>query len=351
VRNVSFSVRPGEIVGLGGLVGAGRSETLETLFGLRPRQGGTVLLEGQPFSPRRPPDAVRAGLGFVAEDRRGQGIVPDFSVKENLLLAHLGASRGLGLNYGSRATDIDALLRRLDLPGERLLDANMLAFSGGMQQKIIIGRWLLLRPKVLLLDEPTKGVDIATRASIYAILREIAAEGMAIVVVSSDFNELLGLCSRIVVMSDGATLADLPAEILDEEKLTLLAAPRTSLKRTSRLLRSLAEDVGGAGFWALVDGERLCCLDSVVVDDAADPGFRAGGMPLIQDCRVQGALRAPTGDFVREVDGSRQTLLVPVRSPRGHDMGVIGVVLDGAKPAPAPDSIRSRVQGLFASES
>jgi ABC-type sugar transport system ATPase subunit len=350
VRNVSFSVRPGEIVGLGGLVGAGRSETLETIFGLRSRQGGEVLLEGKPFSPRRPSDAVRAGLGFVAEDRRGQGIVPDFSVKENLLLGHLGAYRGFGLNYGSRGKDIDALLRRLGLPGERLLDANMLAFSGGMQQKIIIGRWLLLKPKVLLLDEPTKGVDIGTRASIYAILREIAAEGMAIVVVSSDFDELLGLCSRVVVMSDGISLADLPAEILDEEKLTLLAAPRTSMERTSQMLLDLAEEVGGAGFWALVDGERLCCLDAVVIDPAADPGFRAGGMPLVQDCRIRAALLTPANDFVRETDGSRQTLLVRVRSPRGHDMGVIGVVLNGSRPAPPPDAIRSRVQALFASQ-
>jgi ABC-type sugar transport system ATPase subunit len=350
VRNVSFSVRPGEIVGLGGLVGAGRSETLETIFGLRSRQGGEVLLEGRPFSPRRPSDAVRAGLGFVAEDRRAQGIVPDFSVRENLLIGHLGAHRGFGLNYGSRTKDVENLLRRLDLPSERLLDANMLAFSGGMQQKIIIGRWLLLKPKVLLLDEPTKGVDIGTRASIYAILREIAAEGMGIVVVSSDFDELLGLCNRIVVMSDGISLADLPADILNEEKLTLLAAPRTSMERTSRMLRDLAGEVGGAGFWALVDEGRICCLDAAIANANADPGFRAGGMPLVDECRIKVALHAPAAGFVREPDGSRQTLVVPVRSQRGHDMGVIGITLDGRAPTPAPEVIRSRVQTLFASQ-
>jgi ribose transport system ATP-binding protein/rhamnose transport system ATP-binding protein len=309
-----------------------------------------VLLEGKPFAPRRPSDAVRAGIGFVAEDRRAQGIVPDFSVRENLLLGHLGAHRGLGLNYGSRSKDIDILLRRLDLPGERLLDANMLAFSGGMQQKIIIGRWLLLKPKVLLLDEPTKGVDIGTRASIYTILREIAAEGMAIVVVSSDFDELLGLCSRVVVISDGATIADLPTDILDEEKLTLLAAPRTSMERTSRMLRDLAEEVDGAGFWALIDGDRLCCLDAAVDETTADPGFRAGGMPLVDDCLVRDALRAPAGGFVREANGSRQTLVVRVRSQRGHDMGVIGIVLNGSKPPPPADPIRTRVEALFASQ-
>ncbi|WP_414474865.1 sugar ABC transporter ATP-binding protein [Microvirga sp. M2] len=350
VRNVSFAVHPGEVLGLGGLVGAGRSETLEAIFGLRPRQGGELVLDGQRFDPRRPSDAVRAGVGFVAEDRRVQGIVPDFSVKENLLLGHLGAHRGFGLGYGARSKEIDALLRRLDLPGERLLDANMLAFSGGMQQKIIIGRWLLLRPKLLLLDEPTKGVDIGTRASIYAILREIAADGVGIVVVSSDFDELLGLCSRIVVMSDGTSRVTLPSEILDEEKLTLLTAPRTSMERMGQMLRELAHEVGGAGFWALLDGDRICCLDAVVAHPNADPGFRAGGMPLIPDCPVRTALVRPSGDFVKEPDGSRQTLVVPVRSQRGHDMGLIGVTLDGRAPTPDAEAIRSRVQAVFASQ-
>jgi ribose transport system ATP-binding protein/rhamnose transport system ATP-binding protein len=271
-------------------------------------------------------------------------------VRENLLIGHLGAHQGFGLRYGSRTKDIDDLLRRLDLPIERLLDANMLAFSGGMQQKIIIGRWLLLKPKVLLLDEPTKGVDIGTRASIYSILREIAASGMGIVVVSSDFDELLGLCDRVVVVSDGISLADLPTDILDEEKLTLLAAPRTSMERTSRMLRDLADEVGGASFWALVDQGRICCLDAAVTDSAADPGFRAGGMPLIDECRVGTALLSPADGFVREPDGSRQTLVVPVRSLRGHDMGVIGITVGANAPTPAPEAIRSRVQALFTSQ-
>ena len=203
VRDISFEVRRGEILGLGGLVGAGRSEAVETIFGLRPRAGGTVTLEGKPFGPRKPSDAIRAGVGFVAEDRRTQNIVPDFSVKENLLLAHLGEHRGFGLDYRRREKRVDELLGLLGLPSERLLDSNMLNFSGGMQQKVIIARWLLLDPKVLILDEPTKGVDIGTRSSIYAMLRDIAATGVAVVVVSSDFEELLALAERVVVISDG----------------------------------------------------------------------------------------------------------------------------------------------------
>ncbi len=145
VRDVSFTLHRGEILGLGGLVGAGRSETLEALFGLRPHTGGEILLDGRPFAAKRPAEAVRAGIGFVPEDRRVQGIVPDFSVRENLLLGHLSAHRGFGLGYARRTGRVADLLRLLGLPSERLLDASMLNFSGGMQQKIIIARWLLLQ--------------------------------------------------------------------------------------------------------------------------------------------------------------------------------------------------------------
>ena len=213
VRDISFDLHRGEILGLGGLVGAGRSETVETLFGLRPRAGGEVLYEGRPFAPRSPTEAIRAGIGFVAEDRRRQSIVPDLSVRENLLLAHLGAHRGFGLGYGKREKKIDELMARLELPSDRLSEPNLLNFSGGMQQKIIIARWLMLEPKVLILDEPTKGVDIATRASIYAILRDIAATGAAILIVSSEFEELLGLADRVIVVSDGASIADVPERL------------------------------------------------------------------------------------------------------------------------------------------
>ena len=240
VRDVSFDLHAGEILGLGGLVGAGRSETAEVLFGLRRRSGGTVTLSGKSFMPRRPADAIRAGIGFVAEDRRTQSIVPDLSVKENLLLGHLGAHRGFGLAYGKRMAKVETLLAQLDLPADRLTDASLLNFSGGMQQKIIIARWLLLDPKVLILDEPTKGVDIGTRQSIYAILQQIARQGVGVVVISSDFQELIGLCERIIVMSDGYSIASVPSTLLDKEKLTLFAAPRSSMARTQKLLDDLA---------------------------------------------------------------------------------------------------------------
>jgi len=344
VRDVSFAAHAGEILGLGGLVGAGRSETLEAVFGLRPRTGGTVTLAGKPLRGDRPQTAIRAGMAFVAEDRRSQNIVPDLSVKENLLLAHLGARRGFGLGYRSREKQVEALLKGLGLPQERLMDASMLNFSGGMQQKIIIARWLLLDPKVLVLDEPTKGVDIGTRAGIYAMLRGIAAKGVAVVVVSSDFEELLGLSDRVVVISDGRSVADLPSALLDEEKLTLLAAPRTSMARNTALLQDLTRENGGAGFWALIDDEQLICLNVVVADPGADPGFKPGEARVLDDTRIPRALRGREPVFVPdEGGGGRSTLLVPIRSPRGHDLGWVGFSLSGREKPPPAEAIKFRI--------
>jgi ribose transport system ATP-binding protein/rhamnose transport system ATP-binding protein len=346
VRNVSFQVRRGEILGLGGLVGAGRSETAEAIFGLRPRSGGMITIDGKNVDPRKPMQAVKAGIGFVAEDRRVQNIVPDLTVKENLLLAHLGAHRGFGLAYGSRDARIAELLDSLGLPPERLLDGNMLNFSGGMQQKIIIARWLLLDPRILILDEPTKGVDIGTRTSIYAILRQIAERGVAVVLISSDFEELLGISERIVVISDGTSVADLPSALLDVGKLTLLAAPRTSTRRNTALLNRLTATHGGVAFWILLDGDRLICLNMVVADATVRPGFEAGEAKAIEDTAIPLALGGRHQQFVGEADGSRSTLLVPMRSHRGHDLGWIGLTLPAAAGPAALEEIRHRVESM-----
>jgi len=345
VRNVSFKVRGGEILGLGGLVGAGRSETVEAIFGLRPRQAGELYLNGKRYAPRRAADAIRAGIGFVAEDRRIQGTIPDFSVRENLLLGHLAASRKFGLGYSQRKMKLDMLIRKLGLPAQRL-DNNLLNFSGGMQQKIIIARWLLLEPSLLILDEPTKGVDIGTRTSIYAMLREVADTGVGMIIISSDFEELLTVCERVVVMSDGVSIADVPSAMLNEEKLTLFAAPRTSMERNSAFLRDIARDLNGAAFWTLVDQDRLFCLYTAVTNDQADPGFRAADTPTIGDTRIPKALSARSQEFVVETENQLVTLLLSVRSGRGHDMGWIGVTLDGNSPRPPAQHLRDRIESF-----
>jgi ABC-type sugar transport system ATPase subunit len=343
VRDVSFKVHQGEILGLGGLVGAGRSETVEAIFGLRPREGGELSLNGKPFAPRRAADAIRAGVGFVAEDRRIQGIIPDFSVRENLLLGHLAASRKFGLGYARRKPKVDELMHSLGLPAQRL-EANLLNFSGGMQQKIIIARWLLLEPSLLLLDEPTKGVDIGTRTSIYAMLREVARTGVGVVVISSDFQELLSLCERVVVMSDGLSIANLPSGMLNEEKLTLFAAPRTSMERNSAFLQEIARDLDGAAFWILLDQNRLFCLYAAVINDAADPGFRAGDTPAVSATRIPEALSVRSDDFMIEKESHLATLLLSVRSRRGHDMGWVGVTVDSRAPLPFAARLREQIE-------
>jgi len=332
VRDVSLTLHRGEILGLAGLVGAGRSETLETIFGLRPRAGGEIRFAGRPFAPRRPSEAIRAGFGLVPEDRRVQSIVPDLSVRENLLLGHLSAHRGFGLNYASRDAEVREQLAHLGLPHARLLDSSMLNFSGGMQQKVIIARWLLLQPKVLLLDEPTKGVDIGTRGAIYTMLREVAAKGTALLVVSSDFEELLTLCGEVVVISDGISIARMPTAVLDEAKLTLFAAPRSSNEATASLLRGLADDTGGSAFWALLDENRLFCLSAATAAGESDPGFAAGATPRFEETRIPAALRARAPDFTAEPDSRRSTLLVPRQSHRGHDLGWIGLTVAGTPP-------------------
>lgn len=325
VRDVSFEVRSGEILGLAGLIGAGRSETIETIFGMRQPTSGMIELNGQPFHARSPRDAIRAGIGLIPEDRRGQAIVPDFSVRENLLLAHLGARSAVTLGYGTRTQAVRDLLELLELPERRLLDANMLNFSGGMQQKVILARCLVLSPRLLLLDEPTRGVDIGTRSSIYALLRRVAAEGVACVVVSSDFEEVIGVTDRITVLSDGASVTDLPSDLIDIEKLGMFAAPRTSAEKTHTVLEQLVAHHGGTAYWIAAEEGRLFCFDRVGDDPAADPGFVTGGFPDVAATTIVHAVSGAKGVLHRAPDGSFPTLLVPITGKRGHSLGIVGL--------------------------
>ncbi|HET7879566.1 MAG TPA: sugar ABC transporter ATP-binding protein [Acetobacteraceae bacterium] len=344
VRDVSFTVRRGEIVGIAGLVGAGRSETLETIFGLRRASAGSITFDGRPFSPRNPREAIHAGIGFVPSDRRGQGIVPDFSVRENLMLAHLGAHDGPGLGYNAQASAARKLLELLELPQRRLLDSNMLNFSGGMQQKVILARWLLLEPRLLLLDEPTRGVDIGTRSSIYALLRRVAAEGVACVVVSSDFEEVIGIASRVVVLSDGVSVTDIPSHLVDIERLTMFAAPRSSAERTHMVLGALASEFGGSAYWFDVAGSRLFCFDRVDGSAAPEPGFASGAFPEIAKTRIPHALTAMADGLVTEADGKLHSLLVPIHGRRGHRLGLVGLTLARSPSGFDANVVRRRVQ-------
>jgi ABC-type sugar transport system ATPase subunit len=337
VKNVSFTVAAGEILGLAGLVGAGRSECVEALFGLRRIDSGTIRLAGRPFAPRAPVEAVRAGIGFIPEDRRRQGLVQDFTVRENLLLAHLGRRRGIGLGYDEQRAAMERLLDELGL-SPRLLDDGILTLSGGMQQKVVLARWILMSPRLLILDEPTRGVDIGTRSTIYAMIRRLAQQGMGVLLVSSDFEEVIGISDRIVVISDGADVTSIPSNLIDVEKLAMFAAPRSSAEATRFVLEELVRHFGGVAYWIFLEGERLYCFDWVAAPGAPEIGFARGSFPEIGEVRIPEALRQRPERFLAEPVGA--SLLVPLRGHRGHDLGHVGLTLPPGDALPDAAAVR-----------
>lgn len=201
VQDVSFEVRSGEIVGLGGLVGSGRSTVLEAIYGLIPRTG-TVWLSGSEVPPADPRSSIAAGLGLVPEDRRKQGLAMEQSVAANATMVLTGTTSLLrGVDSTAENEVIAQLFDRLDLKAASI-DDPIRTLSGGNQQKVVLGRWLARHPKVLLLDEPTRGIDVGAKREIYDLIHSLAEEGTAIVMVSSELPELIGLCDRIMILHD-----------------------------------------------------------------------------------------------------------------------------------------------------
>jgi ABC-type sugar transport system ATPase subunit len=221
---VSIDVAAGEIVGLAGLVGSGRSELLEVLFGLRrPLPGATLLLEGKPFAPASPRAAIAAGLGYVPPDRKTQGLLLDMSVADNIsVVSTAWRPRLAAPRRRDEARAVDEASDRMRI---RAASAHVAAgtLSGGNQQKVALGKWLLQRPRILLLDEPTRGVDVAAKAEIHAQLREAAQRGVAMLVSSSEYDELLAVSDRIVVMFRGRVVGVLPAAEAGESRIAALA--------------------------------------------------------------------------------------------------------------------------------
>ncbi len=208
VRDVSFEVRAGEILGLAGLMGAGRTETLRAIFGAGPKEGGAIKVHGQLVAVRSPSEAVARGLALITEDRRAEGLLLPMGIAENVSLAHLSAFTGRwGLwRSGAERAAAEEWRRKLAIRS-RDIHQPIGELSGGSQQKAIVARWLLRDPDILLLDEPTRGIDVGARGEIHQLAREFAARGKAVVVASSDMRELMQLCDRITVLSLGRTAA------------------------------------------------------------------------------------------------------------------------------------------------
>jgi ribose transport system ATP-binding protein len=224
VADVGFTIQRGEIVTLAGLVGSGRTDVGRALFGIRPVAGGTIRLDGKDVSFRHPADAIAAGIGWVSEDRKGEGLVLGMSVLANLTLPHLRSfDRRAG--WLDRAGEHEASTAQIRRLGIRCVDENqdVSELSGGNQQKVAFARWLVRDCRLLICDEPTRGVDVGGRYEIYELLERLARRGVAILMISSDMQEVLGMADRIVVLHDGRVTGDLPAADATQERLLQLA--------------------------------------------------------------------------------------------------------------------------------
>jgi rhamnose transport system ATP-binding protein len=221
--DVTFDVHGGQIVALAGLVGAGRSEVCRAIFGIDRYDSGEVLVDGQPLPRGDTAAAISAGLALVPEDRRQQGLVLDLSVARNTTLPRRWSLARFGLLFSAAETaDARAWTRRLQVKAARLADP-VHTLSGGNQQKVVLAKWLSTKPKVLIVDEPTRGIDVATKAEVHRLLAELASQGVAVLMVSSELPEVLGMADRILVMHEGRLVADIPRERADDEAVMLAA--------------------------------------------------------------------------------------------------------------------------------
>ena len=216
LHDVSVTIARGEIVGLAGLLGAGRTETARAIFGDVAHASGTMALDGASYGPSNPEEAIRAGVGFVSEDRKAEGVIPDLSVRENLTLAVLGKLTTFGIVSRRRqAALVNRFMRQLGIKATSA-DQRMSELSGGNQQKVLLARWLCMEPRLLILDEPTRGIDIGAKGEIQRLVNEMAAAGMGILMISSELEELVEGCSRVVVLRNGRSIAELHGDALSE---------------------------------------------------------------------------------------------------------------------------------------
>ncbi len=223
LEDISFEVRAGEVVGVSGIVGAGRTELAEAIFGAEPADSGEVVIGGRSLKPGDPGEAKNQGIGFITEDRQGEGIVPPLSVAENLGLAALAQNTRAGfVSRGRRRRQAEKMIEDLNIrtPGA---GQEIRYLSGGNQQKAVIGKWLLADSKVLIMDEPTRGIDVGAKVEIYELINELTENGAGILMISSELPEVLGMSDRILVMSGGRITGELSAEEATQESVMELA--------------------------------------------------------------------------------------------------------------------------------
>ncbi|CFQ51538.1 galactose/methyl galaxtoside transporter ATP-binding protein [Yersinia frederiksenii] len=224
-RDISFTVKRGEILGVAGLVGAGRSEVMESLFGMHPADSGEIFIEGLPVNIDSPSKAIEQGLAFLTEDRKKSGLFLVLSVVENMSIVNLSEyinKKGF-VSHGQMAQDCMEQIKKLNIKTPTM-DQIINNLSGGNQQKVLIARWLLAQPKILILDEPTRGIDVGAKSEIYRLISELANRGVAIILVSSELPEILGMSDRVMVMHGGHITGILDKQDASQEKIMALAS-------------------------------------------------------------------------------------------------------------------------------
>jgi ribose transport system ATP-binding protein len=218
----TFDVRAGEVFGIAGLMGAGRTDLVRALFGVNPLLAGEVRILGRRLYLRSPRDAIRSGLALVPEDRKELGVFLEMNIRENVSLPSCAISPGILVDGAAETAAASEQACALGIKAPNLEQA-VGCLSGGNQQKVVLAKWLALRPKVLILDEPTRGIDVGSKSEIYRLIRNLADEGMAVVMVSSEMEEIIGLCDRVMVMHEGAPRGFLEHTAVTEEAITCLA--------------------------------------------------------------------------------------------------------------------------------
>jgi inositol transport system ATP-binding protein len=228
-ENISFKVRRGEILGVAGLMGAGRSEVLETIFGLRPADAGSIRINGQPVSIASPRDAIRYRLALITEDRQRTGLNLKGSVKDNITLVDLkNFSRFSQVLNSKKENDAaDAAIADLRIK-TRNRNQTVRTLSGGNQQKVVLAKWLLNEPEIIILDEPTRGIDIGAKSEIYQIIAQLAADGKTIIMISSELEEIMGLCDRAIVLAHGKITAEFARADFRQEEILKAAMGRVT---------------------------------------------------------------------------------------------------------------------------
>jgi ABC-type sugar transport system ATPase subunit len=223
IRNVSFQLRAGEILGFSGLVGAGRSEVMRMIFGIDKKDSGTVFMDGKPVEIRHPADAVKRGIALVPEDRKTQALIMALTVRDNIALAVLNKlKKWLFFDKKKEVLLAADYVNTLGIvtPSIEQIIKNL---SGGNQQKVVIAKWMALKPRVLILDEPTRGIDVGAKREIHELISKMAKDGVAVIIISSEMPEILGMSDRIIVMHEGRVKGELSCSEADQEKIINLA--------------------------------------------------------------------------------------------------------------------------------